>query len=109
MNTRNKVFKPSNLTNRESNLKEYDRDYQFRSVGNIFSQVKNEISAENSNIEIDDEQKSANTSRSPFRPRLALLPGLEEKPLINIDLGNPFQKFTPTDPSSYIFERLKSL
>jgi hypothetical protein len=69
----------------------------------MYSMIKNEIV---DNAQEDDDMKS---TRSPFRPRLAMLPHLEERPMINVDQGNPFFKLGPVDPSAYVFERLKNL
>jgi hypothetical protein len=69
----------------------------------MYSMIKNEIV---DNAQEEDDMKS---TRSPFRPRLAMLTHLEERPTINVDLGNPFYKLGPVDPSNYVFERLKNL
>ena len=72
----------------------------------MYSMIKNEIVDNALQKQEEDEMKVA---RSPFRPRLAMLPHLEDKPMMNVDLGNPFYKLGPVDPSSYVFERLKNL
>ena len=72
----------------------------------MYSIIKNEIADNAHQKQEEDDMKS---TRSPFRPRLAMLPHLEERPMINVDLGNPFYKLCPVDPSYYVFERLKNL
>ena len=62
----------------------------------MYSMIKNEIVDNAIQKQEEDDKKS---TRSPFRPRLAMLPNLEEKPMINVDLGNPFYKLGPVDPS----------
>jgi hypothetical protein len=72
----------------------------------MYSMIKNEIVDNAYQKQEEDDMKS---TRSPFRPRLAMLPHLEERPMINIDLGNPFYQLGAVDPSNYVFERLKNL
>ena len=72
----------------------------------MYSMIKNEIVDNAHQKQEEDDMKS---TRSPFRPRLAMMPHLEERPMIHIDLGNPFYKLGPVDPSNYVFERLKNL